>query len=139
MKTVDEYLRLPYTFETIRQEDGSVFIAVKELSGCMSCGGSIEEAYEMIKDAMESWISVALEDQDPIPEPEICSPKEYSGKFVVRTPQQLHKELVLKAAENEVSLNSFVVSLLSRRCGIIDAKNEIIQELLRGTCSGEDE
>lgn len=41
--------------------------------------------------------------------------KYYSGRFVVRLPRYLHKRLVKQAAEEGVSLNQLVVSLLSER------------------------
>jgi predicted RNase H-like HicB family nuclease len=130
-KTVDDYMDLPYTFLTVKQPDDTFFIKVKELEGCMSVGDSIEDAYVMIRDAMRSWISMALEEQDTIPEPESLSTREYSGKFVVRTPTSLHRELAEKAEANHVSLNAFVVSLLSRQSGIIDMKDQEIHDLKR--------
>jgi predicted RNase H-like HicB family nuclease len=130
-KTVDDYMDLPYTFLTIKQPDGTFFIKVKELEGCMSVGDSIEDAYVMIRDAMKSWISLALEEEDPIPAPESLSTREYSGKFVVRTPTSLHRELAGKAEENHVSLNTYVVSLLSRQSGIMDIKDQEIGDLRR--------
>ncbi|MCF7941242.1 MAG: type II toxin-antitoxin system HicB family antitoxin [Spirochaetia bacterium] len=102
MKTIDEYVELPYTFEITPEDNGTFFIKVKELTGCMSVGDTLDEAYSMIKDAMESWLSVAIDENDFIPEPEICAQKKYSGKFVVRTPTYLHKELSEKAEENGV-------------------------------------
>lgn len=61
---------IDYTLElTFDEEDMSWFIRVKELPGCMSCGDTPNEAVDMIYDAMKLWISVALEDGDPIPEP----------------------------------------------------------------------
>ena len=38
--------------------------------------------------------------------------KPFSGKFIVRIPAELHRELHNLAAAREVSLNSLVVSLL---------------------------
>jgi len=35
---VDAYMKLPYTIETTKEDDGSYFIKVKELPGCMSYG-----------------------------------------------------------------------------------------------------
>ncbi len=127
MRTIDEYLKLPYTIETVRDADGSYFIRVKELKGCMSVGDTLEEAYEMIQDAMRLWIGLALEDGAPIPEPALLNEKEYSGKFVVRIPKNLHKELAETAEENGISLNQYVASILSRYCGILETKDRIIQ------------
>lgn len=70
-KTLEYYLALPYTFELVPDpDDEGWFVAVKELPGCISQGDSEKEALEMIHDAMEGWIAVALEDGMKIPEPE---------------------------------------------------------------------
>jgi hypothetical protein len=55
---------------------------------------------------MCAWLEVALEDGDSIPEPR---PDEaYSGKFVVRVPKSLRRQLVENAEQEEVSLNQFI-------------------------------
>ncbi len=40
---------------------------------------------------MHLWLEVSLEQGDAIPEPR--SEAEYSGKFVVRVPRSLHRDL----------------------------------------------
>ncbi len=112
----------------MQEADGTFFIQVKELQGCMSVGETITEAYEMIKDAMTGWLSIALEDGDVIPEPEALQKREYSGKFVVRVPKNLHKELAETAVENGISLNAYINSIFSRHCGVVDTKNSIIEK-----------
>lgn len=110
-KTLDDYLALPYTIELVPDPDGGWFVAVKELPGCMSQGDTEEEALEMIHDALEGWLAVALEDGMRIPEPR--SLEDYSGKFVARVPRSLHRELVQRAAEESTSLNQYVNMLLA--------------------------
>jgi antitoxin HicB len=114
-KTVEYYLSLPYTIELIPEPEGGWYVGVKELPGCMSEGDTPEEAIEMIRDAMRGWIEIALEDGDPIPEPSIL--KEYSGKFIVRVPPSLHRDLAEMASEEGLSLNRFVVVALARAVG----------------------
>jgi antitoxin HicB len=46
-------------YELERDEDGSYIISVPALPGCMSGGDTIEEAIEMIDDAMQGWLAVA--------------------------------------------------------------------------------
>lgn len=114
-KTVEYYLGLPYTIELIPEPEGGWFVAVKELPGCMSEGDTPEEAVEMIRDAMHGWIEVSLEDGDPIPEPRML--EDYSGKFVVRLPRSLHRDLVEMAGREGVSLNQYVNVALGRALG----------------------
>lgn len=114
-KTVEYYLSLPYTIELVPEPQEGWFVSVKELPGCMSQGDTPEEAIEMIQDAMRGWIEVSLEDGDPIPEPRPL--EDYSGKFVVRVPHSLHRELVEHAEREGVSLNQYINVALARAVG----------------------
>jgi antitoxin HicB len=73
MKTLEDYLTLPYAVTVVpdRDEDGTAgYVAeVAELPGCISQGATIEEAVAGVHDAMAGWSSVALEDGVEIPEP----------------------------------------------------------------------
>lgn len=46
------------------------------------------------------------------PEPIAC--RQYSGKFMVRVPPEVHRNLAIKAAESGVSLNRLASSKLSQ-------------------------
>lgn len=56
----------------------------------------------LVKDMLEDLVAAG----DPVPEP--FSERSYSGKFLVRTSPQVHRELVVAAAEQGVSLNKLV-------------------------------
>ena len=81
----------------------------------MTQGDSVAEAVEMIQDAMAGWIEIALEDGNPVPEPRPMDT--YSGKFVVRVPHSLHRDLVRAAEREGVSLNQFALVALVRAVG----------------------
>ena len=119
-KDVEYYKNLPYTIE-ITPDDGVFFIKIKELPGCISQGDTIQEALEMIDDAMNCWLEAALEDVDTIPLPESMQEVNYSGKMSLRMPKSLHKKIALEAKEEGVSINSYVVSCLSEN----NALNEV--------------
>ncbi|MGA7746349.1 MAG: type II toxin-antitoxin system HicB family antitoxin [Candidatus Aquilonibacter sp.] len=106
---------LSYTREIVRNSDGTWFARIVEFPGCMTEGKTAEEALSNLEDAMASWIEVRLEDNDPIPEP--ASTEAYSGKFVVRVPKGLHRELARRAELDGVSLNQFVSVALARTVG----------------------
>lgn len=110
----EEYVDRPYHISLVfdRDEDGvSGWVAeVEELPGCLSQGTSPDEAVAAVKNAMLGWISVALEDGKPIPEP--FEEPEYSGRFLVRLPRSLHAELARQARQEGVSLNQFVAVAL---------------------------
>ena len=49
---------------------------------------------------------------DGEPPPEAIADRTYSGKFVVRVPPELHRQLVIEAADQHVSLNRLISSRL---------------------------
>jgi antitoxin HicB len=117
-RTFEEYLTLPYHIEIIRDNDDENpgWVArVVELPGCITQGDTFEELGEMIEDAMRGWIGVALEDGIPIPEPK--PDDDYSGKFVVRVPRSLHRQLAEAAEREGVSLNQFINVALALAVG----------------------
>jgi antitoxin HicB len=119
---------LPYTRELIPEPEGGWFIRVKELPGCMSQGDTVEEAIEMISDAMEAWLSSELRAGAKIPEPR--EEEEYSGKFLVRVPKSLHKKISEASEYDGVSLNQWIGTTLAeavgeRRSIMTDSKTEV--------------
>lgn len=131
--TVDDFLKLPYSTVTIRNDDGSYFIRVLELPGCMSEGESIEEAYEMIEDAKRAWLESAIDRGLDIPQPE-CDQREPSGKLLLRMPISLHKKLAQTAKKDKVSLNNHIVTLLAEKNARVEdfsfAMNELVSNLV---------
>ena len=93
-KDINYYLSLPYTIEIVREDEETWFARIVELPGCMTEGDTAEEAAEMIQDAMRAWLEIALEDGKIIPEPRAL--EDYSGRFVVRVPKSLHRDLTAK-------------------------------------------
>jgi antitoxin HicB len=114
-KTAAYYLGLPYTIELRNFPDEGWFVRVKELPGCMSQGDTADEALANLQEAMELWLEVSLEHGDDIPEPR--SDEDYSGKFVVRVPSSLHRDLAERAAEEGASLNQYVNVALAQAVG----------------------
>ena len=116
--TVEKYLELPYTIEVTKDEGEEYtgwFARVVELPGCMTQADSFEELSAMIEDAMRGWLESALEDGESIPLPR--STADYSGRFVIRIPKSLHRELVEMAEREGVSLNTFVNVALGKVVG----------------------
>ena len=111
-KTIEYYMNLPYTIELIPEPEGGWCVAIKELPGCLSEGDTVDESIDMIHDAMRGWLEISLEEGHEIPEPKFD--EEYSGKFVVRLPRSLHRQLVETAEREGVSLNQFVNVALAR-------------------------
>ncbi len=113
-KNFDYYMSLPYTMIIKQSPEGGFVGKINELPGCLAQGETRVEVLEMLEDAKAAWIDVALEDNDEIPEP---LTKEYSGKFNIRIPKTLHKDLIIKAEEENISLNQLTTYLLSSGVG----------------------
>ena len=56
------------TFEFEEAEEGGYTVTVPDLPGCISEGDTFEEALDMGRDALHSYLAVAQEYGDPIPE-----------------------------------------------------------------------
>jgi len=125
-KTVEEYMSLPYAIEITPDED-SYFVKVKELEGCMSVGDSKTDALTMIEDAMREWLAVAIEDGIEIPLPEAMQADRYAGKFPLRLPKTLHRKLAENADKDGISLNQYMVSLLSERNAFAEIKRMLAE------------
>ncbi|MYE31779.1 MAG: type II toxin-antitoxin system HicB family antitoxin [Chloroflexi bacterium] len=118
---VEDYLRRPYHIEIVASvdEDGdSGWVAeVRELQGCIAQGRTHDELFENVERAMTAWIDDALEAGDPVPEPH--DEPSHSGRVLVRMPPWLHRDLVVAAQREGVSLNQLVVSLLAHGTGVM--------------------
>ena len=115
---LEDYLALPYTIEVQKDEGENYsgwFARVVELPGCMTQADTFAELSEMIEEAMALWIETALEDGETIPLPR--SVDDFSGRFVIRIPKSLHKELVEMAEREGVSLNTYVNVALGKTIG----------------------
>jgi len=65
--------------------------------------GIIKVVAEVVKDMAAN--------NEAIPQP--LNSRHYSGKFMVRVPPEVHRQLALQAAEENISLNRLVSSKLS--------------------------
>ncbi|NLW56320.1 MAG: type II toxin-antitoxin system HicB family antitoxin [Firmicutes bacterium] len=117
---IREYLKLKYQVRLIplSEEDGGGWLAeIPDLKGCCSDGETAEEALKNIEEAKEIWFTTAIKRGQKIPLPTLDQEEQYSGKFTLRLPKFLHKNLAEAAREEEVSLNSYILSMLSLNFG----------------------
>lgn len=71
MKTLDEYLKIPYRLDIIPDPDeGGYAASYPDLPGCLTCADTLEKVKENALEAKRDWLKAALEDGYPIPEPE---------------------------------------------------------------------
>ncbi len=125
-KTLEYYRNLKYPIHVEQTEDG--WVAWHPDLGRLTMAGvgeSPQEAIEELNDfrieIIEGWLEQGL----PVPEPSATT-DEFSGKFVVRLPKELHQLLAEKAKRDGSSLNQYVVYLLARNIVLDKDKAEFV-------------
>lgn len=118
MKNLEYFMRLPYRIEIEpipKNKGGGYAASIPRLGkhAVRGDGETIEEALCDLEAMKEERLACYLEEGLTIPEPE-SEEDDYSGKFVLRIPKSLHRELAVRARDNNVSLNQFVTSVISR-------------------------
>jgi predicted HicB family RNase H-like nuclease len=71
-----------------------------------------EAALKGIRKVVEDVTKDMKENGEEVPKP--IANKNYSGKFMVRVPPEVHRNLAIQAAESGVSINRLVSTRLSR-------------------------
>ncbi len=113
MKTLEEYMAMPYRMEIVEDKDeGGFVVSYPDLPGCLTCGETIETAVTNAVDAKKAWLEAAIEEGIDIYEPD--SLDDYSGQFKLRIPKSLHRMLAEHAQREGISMNQYCVYLLSR-------------------------
>lgn len=107
MKERDKYLKLVEWSE----EDQCYIGSVPGWIGKCCHGKDELKVYEELCKIVDEWIKIYKKDGLKLP-PQ--TNKKYSGKFVLRTGEELHKSLTLRALNEGESLNNFVVKKLQK-------------------------
>lgn len=72
---------------------------------------SPEKALKGIRRVVDEVVLDMVENGEPIPE--AISTRKFSGKFMVRIPPDLHRDLAIQAAEAGISLNRLTTAKLA--------------------------
>lgn len=128
-KDLEYYMGLPYVIEItpIPIDEGGGFSASLPQVGrfaVVSDGETPEEAIANLEEAKRERFSAYLEKGIEIPEPQE-EKEEYSGRFVLRLPKDLHRKLALEAKKNGSSLNQYLIYLLSENFGVDKHQKQI--------------
>lgn len=119
-KNLKYYMELPYTVEVKpipASEGGGYTASIPQLGkyAFVGDGETINEAIENLNEIKAYLFEKYLDEGIPIPEPEEEEEKEYSGKFLLRIPTELHRFLALEAKKNDTTLNQYCLYLLTRK------------------------
>ena len=101
-----------YSIDIIWSDEDQGYIAtVPEFKNLSAFGETYEDALKEAKIAIEAYIESYAEEKLPIPEP--AKQLNYSGQLRLRMPRELHQKLSVEAMRQDVSLNTFMIYLLS--------------------------
>ncbi len=101
-----------YSVNIVYSEEDEGYIAtIPEFPGLSAYGETPEEAIEEAQIALKGFIEVFKEDGCRLPTPQTL--ESYSGQTRLRLPKSLHAKLSKQAEREGVSLNTYMVQLLS--------------------------
>lgn len=112
-KDLNYYLELNYPFKVTPDPEVGWFAKIPDLPGCWGTGPTVQAAIRDTEVNKRIWIEMSLEDGSEIPEPR--SDEDYSGQFLLRLPKSLHHALSEEAKWEGVSMNQYVVALLTEK------------------------
>ena len=106
-----------YPAEVFWSDEDEGYIAVApDLPGCSAWGISEAEALAELRQAIGAWIGAAQAAGNVVPAPsKPKTPDQFSGNYALRMPRELHAELSRAADTQGVSMNQYLVYLLTKR------------------------
>jgi len=78
----------------------------------MTHGETMEEAVAMAKDAIGGYLQTLEKEGLPVPVP--LAEKKFSGKIALRIDPTLHRDIVVKAQLEGISINKFIEDQLRK-------------------------
>jgi predicted HicB family RNase H-like nuclease len=100
-----------YTYRVTWSEEDQEYIGLcAEFPSLSWLETTPEKALSGIRKLVKECVLDMIANDENVPEP--IAIKNYSGKFMVRVPPEIHRALVIQAAEAGVSLNRLVSSRL---------------------------
>jgi len=102
-----------YTYRVTWSEEDSEHVGLcAEFPSLSWLSGTPESALKGIRKLVSEVVEDMEANGETIPEPIAC--RHYSGKFMVRIPPEVHRNLAIRAAESGISINRVVSSKLSQ-------------------------
>jgi predicted HicB family RNase H-like nuclease len=102
-----------YTYRVTWSEDDNEYVGLcAEFPSLSWLAKNPEAALKGIRKLVKDVVKDMHNEGEIVPEPIAC--RHYSGKFIVRVPPQVHRNLAIQAAESGVSLNRLASSKLSQ-------------------------
>ena len=102
-----------YTYRITWSEEDNEYVGLcAEFPSLSWLSKTPESALKGIRNVVTEIVMDMKKHMEDVPQP--IASKNYSGKFMVRLPPEIHRNLAIQAAESGVSINRLVSSRLSR-------------------------
>jgi predicted HicB family RNase H-like nuclease len=102
-----------YTYRVTWSEEDNEYVGLcAEFPSLSWLAVSPEAALKGIRKVVADVVNDMKNNREPVPEP--IATKRYSGKFLVRVPPGVHRNLAIQAAESGISLNRIASAKLSQ-------------------------
>lgn len=102
-----------YTYRVTWSEDDNEYVGLcAEFPSLSWLSATPEASLKGIRKIVSEVVTDMEASDEPIPKPIAC--RQYSGKFMVRVPPEVHRNLAIRAAESGISINRVVSSKLSQ-------------------------
>jgi len=102
-----------YTYRVTWSGDDKEYVGLcAEFPSLSWLAASPEATLKGIRRVVADVVKDMKKNGEPVPEP--IATKRYSGKFLVRVPPEVHRNLAIQAAESGISLNRIASAKLSQ-------------------------
>lgn len=102
-----------YTYRVTWSEEDTEYVGIcAEFSSLSWLAETPEAALKGVSKLVHEVIEDLQKNGEPIPEP--IATKHFSGKFMIRVPPDVHRQLTIQSLEAGVSLNRLASAKLSR-------------------------
>lgn len=110
----------PYRFALFVEADGSYVLRSPDLAADAVPVGSLDDVAAAMQAAIEERAA-----EDAKAAEDAAKDAEYSGKFVLRLPRSMHRQLAELAETEGVSLNQLALTFLAQGMGRVDSEEEL--------------
>lgn len=102
-----------YTYRVTWSEEDNEYVGLcAEFSSLSWLASTPEAALKGIRQVVANVVEDMHANNESVPQPIVS--KKYSGKFIVRVPPEVHRDLAIKAAESGISLNRLASAKLTQ-------------------------
>lgn len=102
-----------YTYRLTWSDEDKEYVGLcAEFPSLSWLAATPEDALKGIRRVVAKVVADLTDSNETVPEP--IATRQYSGKFMIRIPSEVHRRLAIEAAESGVSLNRLASAKLSQ-------------------------